>query len=65
MRDGEARNVTLDPGDGVEVRDSLGSWAPGFEVVSTDSDGSCRVRRCDGTEVPAPLAGEMVRPATR
>jgi hypothetical protein len=45
----------------VRVRNTLGSWAGGFEVVSTTPNGYLLRRLSDGWLLPTPIAAEEVR----
>jgi hypothetical protein len=47
----------------VEVRSTFdGSWVDGFEIVSTEEDGSVRIRRLsDGEVLPAAFPPDDVR----
>jgi len=51
------------PGTRVEVRSTFdGSWVEGFEVVSTDDDGSLHLRRLsDGEVLPTSFPPDAVR----
>ncbi|MCU1449475.1 MAG: hypothetical protein JWP02_1645 [Acidimicrobiales bacterium] len=48
-------------GTPVRVRNTLGSWAGGFEVVSVTSSGYLLRRLSDGWLLPTPIAPTEVR----
>jgi hypothetical protein len=50
-------------GTSVRVRNSLGSWAGGFEVVSVTTAGYLLRRMSDGWLLPTPIAAEEIRTA--
>jgi hypothetical protein len=45
------------------VRNALGSWAGGFEVVSVAPAGYLLRRLSDGWLLPTPIPGEEIRKA--
>jgi hypothetical protein len=53
----------LPPGSAVRVRNTLGSWAGGFEVAGIDASGYLLRRISDGAILPMPIAAEGVRRA--
>jgi len=55
--------AVLPPGSAVRVRNTLGSWAGGFEVVGVDANGYLLRRTSDGAILPTPIATEGVRKA--
>jgi len=52
---------TLPSGTRVRVRNALGSWAGGFEVVSVDQAGYLLRRVSDGALLPTPIGASEVR----
>ena len=52
----------LPQGSRVRVRNTLGSWAGGFEVVSVDRSGYLLRRVSDGALLPTPIVASEVRP---
>ena len=52
----------LPKGTAVRVRNTLGSWAGGFEVVSIDRAGYLLRRVSDGALLPMPIGPSEVRP---
>jgi hypothetical protein len=50
----------LPPGTPVRVRNTLGSWAGGFEVVSVDRAGYLLRRVSDGALLPKPIGATEV-----
>jgi hypothetical protein len=53
----------LPRGTPVRVRNTLGSWAGGFEVVSVDRSGYLLRRVSDGAMLPTPIVASEVRPS--
>ena len=53
----------LPAGSSVRVRNTLGSWAGGFEVVSVTPNGYLLRRVSDGYLLPTPISREVVRGA--
>ena len=53
--------VPLQSGTAVRVRNTLGSWAGGFEVVSVGPTGYILRRVSDGTLLPMPIPATAVR----
>ncbi len=51
----------LPRGSRVRVRNTLGSWAGGFEVVSVDRAGYLLRRLSDGSLLPTPIGASEVR----
>jgi hypothetical protein len=51
----------LPSGTRVRVRNTLGSWAGGFEVVSVDQAGYLLRRLSDGSLLPTPIGASAVR----
>jgi hypothetical protein len=51
----------LPPGTQVRVRNTLGSWAGGFEVVSVDRAGYLLRRVSDGALLPRPIGATEVK----
>jgi hypothetical protein len=51
----------LPSGTRVRVRNALGSWAGGFEVVSVDRSGYLLRRLSDGSLLPTPIGASQVR----
>jgi len=51
----------LPTGTRVRVRNTLGSWAGGFEVVGIDHRGYLLRRISDGTILPMPIVATEVR----
>jgi hypothetical protein len=51
----------LPSGTRVRVRNALGSWAGGFEVVSVDQAGYLLRRLSDGSLLPTPIGVSEVR----
>jgi len=51
----------LPTGTKVRVRNTLGSWAGGFEVVGVDSSGYRLRRVSDGAVLPTPIVATEVR----
>ena len=51
----------LQSGTAVRVRNTLGSWAGGFEVVSVGPTGYILRRVSDGTLLPMPIPATAVR----
>jgi hypothetical protein len=51
----------LPSGTRVRVRNTLGSWAGGFEVVSLDQAGYLLRRLSDGSLLPTPIGVSEVR----
>ena len=51
----------LPAGTRVRVRNTLGSWAGGFEVVSIDRNGYLLRRVSDGALLPMPIVPSEVR----
>jgi len=51
----------LPQGSKVRVRNTLGSWASGFEVVSVDRTGYLLRRLSDGSLLPTPIGASEVR----
>ena len=66
MSDHFATNLSasdlLPRGTRVRVRNTLGSWAGGFEVVSIDRAGYLLRRVSDGALLPMPIGPSEVRP---
>ena len=52
----------LPSGTRVRVRNTLGSWAGGFEVVGIDRAGYLLRRVSDGALLPTPIVASEVRP---
>jgi hypothetical protein len=52
--------AVLPPGSAVRVRNTLGSWASGFEVVGIDANGYLLRRTSDGAVLPTSIATEGV-----
>ena len=53
----------LPAGSSVRVRNTLGSWAGCFEVVSVTPNGYLLRRRSDGSLLPMPIPPDVVRGA--
>ena len=51
----------LPAGTKVRVRNTLGSWAGGFEVVGVDRAGYLLRRVSDGALIPTPIVASEVR----
>jgi hypothetical protein len=51
----------LPAGTPVRVRNTLGSWAGGFEVVSVDRAGYLLRRLSDGSLLPTPIGASEVK----
>lgn len=51
----------LPKGTPVRVRNTLGSWAGGFEVVSVDPAGYLLRRVSDGALLPTPIGASEVK----
>ena len=51
----------LPKGTPVRVRNTLGSWAGGFEVVSVDRAGYLLRRVSDGALLPRPIGASEVK----
>ena len=59
-----AQTYTPEPlptGTRVRVRNTLGSWAGGFEVVGVDRNGYLLRRVSDGVVLPMPIVATEVR----
>jgi hypothetical protein len=54
-------SATFPCGTRVRVRNTLGSWAGGFEVVSVDRAGYLLRRVSDGALLPMPIGATEVR----
>jgi hypothetical protein len=52
---------TLPSGTRVRVRNTLGSWAGGFEVVKAERSGYLLRRLSDGSLLPTPIGASEVR----
>ena len=51
----------LPAGTSVRVRNTLGSWAGGFEVVAADANGYVLRRVSDGALLPTPMGASEVK----
>lgn len=58
-------NALLTPGTRVDVRDSLGDWAVGFEVEATADRGYRLRRMSDGWVLPPVFNADRIRPTIR
>jgi hypothetical protein len=54
-------NPLFSSGTAVRVRNTLGSWAGGFEVVSVGPSGYLLRRVSDGVLLPTPIPATAVR----